>query len=50
MKVKTSHTLDEKVLQKVQAIKVAENRPSESNTIEVLIQEALEARKKKKAK
>lgn len=48
--IRTTHSINDGVLKEVNKVMVIDSRPSMSNTIEMLIKEALEARKKKKAK
>lgn len=45
---KTTNTIDENTLREVARIKREDKRPSFSNTVQLLLDEAIEARKKKK--
>lgn len=42
-RMQVTHTLDEIVLKNVQKIKTLESRPSQSNTIEMLLKKGIEA-------
>jgi len=48
--IRTTHSINEEVLKEVSKVMANDSRPSVSNTIEMLLKEAIAARKKKKVK